>query len=203
MVNAGHDVTISPHGSITRFHIDSGLAIWHDLIEGEKDWAVCDLRDGIALGLNKCGKGGDSDDDAPTVRFSEFIAMPSARILRLRAGESLFMPSGCFHFVVGKRPSFSMSNNLIVAGGVAAALDMYNGIGLGGSSTSTLVDDDKRTSLARTHRACALEGVARVTEERLLGAGIDKEGSSSYFKQILDVCADGTWKVGRGDAGAE
>ena len=114
--------------------------------------------------------------------------MPSARILRLRAGESLFMPSGCFHFVVGKRPSFSMSNNLIVAGGVAAALDMYNGIGLGGSSTSTLVDDDKRTSLARTHRACALEGVARVTEERLLGAGIDKEGSSSYFKQILDVC---------------
>jgi hypothetical protein len=40
-------------GAVTKFHVDSGFATWHDLAEGVKLWAVCNLADGVRLRLHE------------------------------------------------------------------------------------------------------------------------------------------------------
>ena len=83
-----------------------------DLVCGEKLWATCSLSDGLGLGL----LGGASP---PTVEA--FMRAPSACVLRLKAGQMLFVPSGWWHFVVTIQPSLGFSSNGLTIGGFADA----------------------------------------------------------------------------------
>lgn len=106
------DLVLSPTNAVTRFHIDSGFSGLCDLVSGEKLWALCSLSDGVSLGL--------LDGSAPPT-VQAFMRAPSACVVRLRAGEMLFIPSGWWHFVVTTAPSLGFSSNGLAVGGMNAA----------------------------------------------------------------------------------
>jgi len=170
------DLVLSPRGALTRFHVDSGFATWFDMREGSKDWAMCSLEDGLALGLH----------EHRSVTLEQFLARPSATLCRLQAGHSLFFPAAYFHFVVTRAPSFGFSNNVINLGGFGVAMGLYHM-----ENNRWAVDNERRDMLISTH----LEALSIHAEEcnvtTKLASRPDAKGCSddSCMEQVF--CQEG------------
>eukprot|EP00238_Polyblepharides_amylifera_P010548 CAMPEP_0196577246 /NCGR_PEP_ID=MMETSP1081-20130531/6348_1 /TAXON_ID=36882 /ORGANISM="Pyramimonas amylifera, Strain CCMP720" /LENGTH=366 /DNA_ID=CAMNT_0041896121 /DNA_START=154 /DNA_END=1254 /DNA_ORIENTATION=- len=107
------DVVFSPKNAITAFHIDMGFAGWLDMSDGSKDWAICNWQDG-------------GDLDKPSFSLKSFLSLSSARICRVSAGQSLFVPAADAHFVVTRSPSAAVSHDLMTVGCAQKARDFYS-----------------------------------------------------------------------------
>ena len=89
------DLVMSGRNSRARFHVDSGFAVYHELFEGTKLWALLNFEEGKRFGM---------PHRMPS-RLAELAKYPSLVLCTLRAGEALYTPPGWWHFVVSEEPS--------------------------------------------------------------------------------------------------
>jgi hypothetical protein len=161
------DLVISPQNALTRFHVDSGFAGLCELLAGEKLWAVCSLHDGLRHGL---GGGGSP------ASMEAFLSLPSAALVRCRAGQLLLLPEGFFHFVVTTRAALGFSSNALTAAGLRMSKECV-GTAQGRLACQLEADPDAVSTLQATHKhafARHLRGVAGVRAAlRVAGASAD------------------------------
>ncbi|KAK3272235.1 hypothetical protein CYMTET_19458 [Cymbomonas tetramitiformis] len=196
------DLIMSPPGAVTRFHIDSGFATWHDLAEGPsissepggwcggvQAWGsamrVCkSLRGGVHGGVEAwgsvwgvqepAGRCGGVQDPVCLLMVCKTLRISDC-IAAGAAHASCFKPHTSLEALCGGFVglSFGFSNNLITVGGFVTAMGLYTSQ----EDVSWALDPPRQLLLRRTH-----EGVLRAHAEalRLFGGrdnSVDIEGT--------------------------
>lgn len=149
---------VGPQGSRSSLHVDSGgTHFWMAVTSGEKFWRVFPRSELALLGPVwtpgtfdphlACGAA-DGDPTAPAASDSLQLTSPWEGVVR--AGDVIFIPANCAHFVLNLTDTIAVSANYVDESNVDLALDELGPAALQDPRARRLVQELKAAAVAPT-----------------------------------------------------